>query len=173
LNSCKNIGIKNNVEEINDEDIEERDLGVRSAKEESEEPSKVETETEEVLSAEKSFIRSKEGTGSKSEKVANDEGTNEQVERDDNSEELANDLDEDGEEEHDRENALYLTKMLSDKEGEAYSKLRMCIVQEGESLDVIAKRYSIEVSQLKRMNRLKDETVSDGQILYIPVRQSS
>ncbi|WP_416151382.1 LysM peptidoglycan-binding domain-containing protein [Salipaludibacillus sp. HK11] len=70
------------------------------------------------------------------------------------------------------ENALYLTKMLSNKDEEGYSKLRMCIVQAGESIDQIANRYSLEVNQIKRMNRLKDEQVTEGQILYIPVRQS-
>lgn len=81
------------------------------------------------------------------------------------------DVEEDQEEES--ENALYLTKMLSDREEEGYSKLRMCIIQEGESLDVIANRYSLEVSHLMRVNRLKDEEVSEGQLLYIPVRKSS
>nr|WP_175475965.1 stage VI sporulation protein D [Evansella caseinilytica] len=68
------------------------------------------------------------------------------------------------------ENALYLTKMLTKGE-EEFSKLRICIVQEGESLESIAARYDIQVSQLLRMNRLNDERVAGGQILYIPVRQ--
>ncbi|MCE7793477.1 stage VI sporulation protein D [Salipaludibacillus sp. CUR1] len=71
------------------------------------------------------------------------------------------------------ENALYLTKMLSGDKEEAYSKLRMCIVQNGESLNTIADRYEMQVSQLMRMNRLKDEQVDEGQILYIPVRKPS
>jgi stage VI sporulation protein D len=75
-------------------------------------------------------------------------------------------------EESEKENALYLTKMLAGDE-EAYSKLRMCIVQSGESLETIADRYRIQPSQLIRMNRLKGEDVSEGQILYIPVKQSS
>ncbi|MCR6107465.1 stage VI sporulation protein D [Salipaludibacillus agaradhaerens] len=75
-------------------------------------------------------------------------------------------------EEPEKENALYLTKMLAGDQ-EAYSKLRMCIVQSGESLETIADRYRIQPSQLIRMNRLKDEDVSEGQILYIPVKQSS
>lgn len=116
--------------------------------------------------------RSKEPVDSIPEEKAKQEVTNKQVERDEIIEELeTGDLEE--EEENDNENALYLTKMLSDRKDEAYSKLRMCIVQEGESLDIIAARYKIEVSQIKRMNRLKDEQVSDGEILYIPVRQSS
>lgn len=66
------------------------------------------------------------------------------------------------------ENALYLTKMLSNGE-EKFSKLRMCIIQPNESLDMIAERYNISLSQLIRMNRLESERLEEGQILYIPV----
>ncbi|MFA9555975.1 stage VI sporulation protein D [Evansella sp. AB-rgal1] len=69
------------------------------------------------------------------------------------------------------ENALYLTKMLTKGE-EEFSKLRMCIVQEGESLETIADRYDLELSQIIRMNRLNDERVGEGQILYIPVKKT-
>ncbi|MCD8509343.1 MAG: stage VI sporulation protein D [Bacillus sp. (in: Bacteria)] len=69
------------------------------------------------------------------------------------------------------ENALYLTKMLTKGE-EEYSRLRMCIVQDGESLESIAERYNIPVSNLIRMNRLNEERVAEGQILYIPVNQT-
>src|SRR5699024_1678084 len=66
------------------------------------------------------------------------------------------------------ENALYLTKMLTKGE-EEFSKLKMCIVQEGETLEVISKRYEIQVSHLIRVNRLTEEQVEEGQILYIPI----
>lgn len=69
------------------------------------------------------------------------------------------------------ENALYLTKMLTKGE-EEFSRLRMCIVQDGESLETIAERYNIPVSNLIRMNRLNEERVSEGQILYIPVQKT-
>ncbi|WP_227936701.1 stage VI sporulation protein D [Alkalihalobacillus deserti] len=70
------------------------------------------------------------------------------------------------------ENALYLTKMLSKGE-ERFSKWRMCIIQENESLDTIADRYKISTSQLVRMNNLQGEQVEEGQILYIPVKVES
>ncbi|MCL7748088.1 stage VI sporulation protein D [Halalkalibacter alkaliphilus] len=70
------------------------------------------------------------------------------------------------------ENALYLTKMLSKGE-ERFSKWRMCIIQENESLDTIADRYAISTSQIVRMNRLQGEQVEEGQILYIPVSTES
>ncbi|WP_158217570.1 stage VI sporulation protein D [Lottiidibacillus patelloidae] len=67
------------------------------------------------------------------------------------------------------ENALYLTKMLSgDDEDERFSRLRMCIAQQGETLQAIAERYNVSVSQLQRINRLDTEDIGEGQIVYIP-----
>lgn len=66
------------------------------------------------------------------------------------------------------ENALYLTKMLT-KEEEDFSRLKICIIQRGESLDTIADRYELPLTQLVRVNRLENEEVEEGQILYIPV----
>lgn len=70
------------------------------------------------------------------------------------------------------ENALYLTKMLTKGE-EEFSRMKMCIIQGNESLDTIAQRYELTPSQLVRANRLDDENVSEGQIIYIPVTSSS
>ncbi|NEU29797.1 stage VI sporulation protein D [bacterium LRH843] len=67
------------------------------------------------------------------------------------------------------ENALYLTKMMS-KEEEQFTTLKMCIVQENESLETIADRYDISANQLVRTNRLQQEKIEEGQILYIPVK---
>lgn len=66
------------------------------------------------------------------------------------------------------ENALYLTKMLANKE-EKFSKLKICIVQANESLETIAKRYNVSMTQIIRLNRLENERVEEGQIVYIPV----
>lgn len=66
------------------------------------------------------------------------------------------------------ENALYLTKMLT-KEEEQFSRLKMCIIQPGDSLDKIADRYELTLGQLIRVNQLESEDVEEGQILYIPV----
>lgn len=68
------------------------------------------------------------------------------------------------------ENAWYLTKMLT-KGGEEFKKLKMCIVQENETLDIVANRYEINQSALIRVNRLNDSNIEAGQILYIPARQ--
>ncbi|PWA10702.1 stage VI sporulation protein D [Pueribacillus theae] len=69
------------------------------------------------------------------------------------------------------ENALYLTKMLT-RDGEEFSKLRMRIIQPGDSLDSIAEVYELQPSQIARVNRLEREEVEEGQILYIPVKKA-
>ncbi|MGO4888595.1 stage VI sporulation protein D [Anaerobacillus sp. MEB173] len=87
--------------------------------------------------------------------------------------EEVNELDEEPQEKTRKdENALYLTKMLTKGE-EQFSKLKMCIIQENESLETIAARYEVSASHLIRVNRLDDESVEEGQILYIPVTSNS
>ncbi len=66
------------------------------------------------------------------------------------------------------ENALYLTKMMANEE-EQFITWKMCIIQENESLEMIADRYEVSTSHLMRVNRLEQERVEEGQILYIPV----
>lgn len=66
------------------------------------------------------------------------------------------------------ENALYLTKMLSSDGGEDFSKLRIRIVQNGETLGKIADEYDISASQIIRLNHLENDILNEGQILYIP-----
>ncbi|MCA0986239.1 stage VI sporulation protein D [Guptibacillus algicola] len=68
------------------------------------------------------------------------------------------------------ENALYLTNMLT-KDEENFSKMKMCIIQPGDSLTEIAERYRVLPSHLARVNRLDEEEVREGQILYIPVNR--
>lgn len=69
---------------------------------------------------------------------------------------------------HQKENALYLTKMLMREDEDSFSKLKMRIIQPGDSLDAIAERYEVTPSHLARMNQLEEEEVVEGQILYIP-----
>ncbi|MFB8421374.1 stage VI sporulation protein D [Priestia megaterium] len=68
------------------------------------------------------------------------------------------------------ENALYLTKLFS-REEEAFSTWKLCIVQDGDSLDTIANRYNTNVQNILRVNNLGDEyELEEGSILNIPVR---
>ncbi|RSL32616.1 stage VI sporulation protein D [Salibacterium salarium] len=69
------------------------------------------------------------------------------------------------------DNALYLTKVMTNGE-EEFSRLKMCIIQENESLDTIASRYHTTISHLLRFNRLDHEHLEEGQILYIPATAS-
>jgi stage VI sporulation protein D len=60
---------------------------------------------------------------------------------------------------------LFLGKRSEDTE---FRKIRMCIVQRDETLDVIASRYSLHPREIINYNRLDDSGVSEGQLLYIP-----
>ncbi|WP_219837983.1 LysM peptidoglycan-binding domain-containing protein [Paenibacillus sp. R14(2021)] len=53
-------------------------------------------------------------------------------------------------------------------EDRSFRKLRMCIVQREETLDVIAGRYQLQAREIALYNRLSDQSVSEGQVLYIP-----
>ncbi|SFM05994.1 stage VI sporulation protein D [Salibacterium qingdaonense] len=70
------------------------------------------------------------------------------------------------------DNALYLTKMMTSGE-EDFSRLKMCIIQENESIEQIAQRYQTTAGHLLRFNRLNHEHVEEGQILYIPAPVST
>jgi stage VI sporulation protein D len=72
------------------------------------------------------------------------------------------------------ENALYLTKIFAKEEQQDFSRLKICIVQQGDSLNKIAERYDISVQQLLRVNKLEHESdIHEGQLLYIPVPEGS
>jgi stage VI sporulation protein D len=60
---------------------------------------------------------------------------------------------------------LFLGKRSEDTE---FRKIRVCIVQRDETLDVIASRYSLHPRDILNYNRLDDSGVSEGQLLYIP-----
>lgn len=60
---------------------------------------------------------------------------------------------------------LFLGKRSEDKE---FRKIRVCIVQRDETLDVIASRYSLNPREIIMYNRLDEGSVTEGQLLYIP-----
>ncbi|WNB93256.1 LysM peptidoglycan-binding domain-containing protein [Bacillus sp. NEB1478] len=72
------------------------------------------------------------------------------------------------EEEPRNENALYLTKMLSGND-DNFSRMKMYILQRGDSLEHICERYDISLNTLMRMNKIQQEELCEGQIIYIPV----
>lgn len=65
--------------------------------------------------------------------------------------------------------SISLTDFFARKQDEKAAKLRMCIVQSGETLDYLAEKYEISVQQILRMNHMEiNQSVSEGQVLYIP-----
>ncbi|QHW34154.1 LysM peptidoglycan-binding domain-containing protein [Paenibacillus rhizovicinus] len=58
--------------------------------------------------------------------------------------------------------------LLRPSEDNAFRKMRICIVQREETLDLIAGRYQLQAREIALYNRLNDQSVSEGQVLYIP-----
>jgi stage VI sporulation protein D len=58
--------------------------------------------------------------------------------------------------------------LRSEGENREFRKVRMCIVQREETLETIAKRYQFNTRELQLYNRLSDQEISAGQILYLP-----
>jgi stage VI sporulation protein D len=63
---------------------------------------------------------------------------------------------------------LEWTKLFLSTEAHSFRKVKMCIVQREETLDVIASRYNVKSRELQLYNRLHDPYLSEGQVLYIP-----
>ncbi len=60
---------------------------------------------------------------------------------------------------------LFLT---NGAQAHSFRKVKMCIVQREETLDLIANRYNVQPKELQLYNRLHDPYLSEGQVLYIP-----
>ncbi|WP_449537149.1 stage VI sporulation protein D [Ferdinandcohnia sp. Marseille-Q9671] len=71
------------------------------------------------------------------------------------------------------ENELLLTKIFGRDEVDDHTTMKICIVQNGDSLEKISERYEISVQQLVRVNSLNTDSISEGQLLYIPVHANS
>lgn len=54
------------------------------------------------------------------------------------------------------------------REENAFRKVRMAIVQREDTLDSIADRYQLQAREIALYNRLNDQSVTEGQVLYIP-----
>lgn len=68
-----------------------------------------------------------------------------------------------------REDAGYLTTMFRQEE-ESYTKIKLRIVQQNDTLESLAELYHVSPSQIQAINRLEDENLTPGQLLYIPVK---
>jgi stage VI sporulation protein D len=58
--------------------------------------------------------------------------------------------------------------LQSTEESRDFRKVRICIVQKEETLEGIAKRYQVTPRELQLFNRLGDQDISAGQIIYLP-----
>jgi stage VI sporulation protein D len=77
-------------------------------------------------------------------------------------------------EDHNEKDAHYLTSLFARDGEEDFSRLKMCIVQQGETIELISERYDISVQQILRVNNFNaDQDVYEGQILYIPAYTTS
>ncbi|UNK19832.1 LysM peptidoglycan-binding domain-containing protein [Paenibacillus sp. N3/727] len=61
--------------------------------------------------------------------------------------------------------SLFLGKRQEDT---PFRKVRLCIVQREETLEAIAERYQLSPRELLLYNRLSEQSVEEGQVLYIP-----
>jgi stage VI sporulation protein D len=69
--------------------------------------------------------------------------------------------------------SITLSEFFARKEEEEHTKLKMCIVQNRDTLDTLSERYEVSVSQIQRVNGLElNQDVYEGQVLYIPQAQT-
>lgn len=68
------------------------------------------------------------------------------------------------------EDISYLSDMFRGEE-DLFTQVRVCIVQEADTLEKIAERYKVSTLQILNENRLEDEHLSEGQLLNIPQKQ--
>lgn len=65
---------------------------------------------------------------------------------------------------------ISIAEFLARKEEPAQNaQIRVCIVQQGDTLELLSERYDVPIQQLLRVNNLSiDHEVSEGQVLYVP-----
>lgn len=68
----------------------------------------------------------------------------------------------------------YLADLFSDvdfEEDTKYEQMRICIVQDQDTLESISERYQIPKLQLLKLNKLADDDLAKGQLLTIPPKK--
>lgn len=77
-------------------------------------------------------------------------------------------------EEEEPKDSHYLTSLFAREGEDDFSRLKMCIIQQGDTLELICERYELSVQQILRVNDLQaNQDVYEGQILYIPSLSTS
>ncbi|NMD70518.1 stage VI sporulation protein D [Bacillus sp. DNRA2] len=69
-----------------------------------------------------------------------------------------------------KKKSMSISEFLGRKtDNELQAKLKVCIVQHGDTLDRISERYELPIQQIMRVNHLEaNQDVYEGQVLYIP-----
>lgn len=72
-------------------------------------------------------------------------------------------------------NIDYLKNMFGGEEKNSKTMVRLCIVQERDTVDSIAEKYNVKKSHIIKQNRLEDESegLIEGQLLHIPTNNHS
>ncbi len=95
--------------------------------------------------------------------------TLEPIEEEQRAETEEEDIPEQTAEENGKEDISYLADMFRDEEEDTFTRMKICIVQEDDSIETIAERFQISALQLIKQNNLdEDFDISEGQLLYIP-----
>lgn len=69
-----------------------------------------------------------------------------------------------------KKKSMSLTEFFARKSEDDVARLKVCIVQNGDTVDMIAERYDIPVHRLLSVNHLElNQDIYEGQVLYIPV----
>ncbi|MBP2077434.1 stage VI sporulation protein D [Oceanobacillus polygoni] len=86
---------------------------------------------------------------------------------------VASDVDEsEAYEEREPEDASLLSDIFREAKDEQFTKMRICIVQNQDTIETIAERFSVSPLQLIKQNQLEDDfEVHEGQLLHIPVNK--
>ncbi|MBY0123976.1 stage VI sporulation protein D [Bacillus sp. S/N-304-OC-R1] len=68
-----------------------------------------------------------------------------------------------------KKKSMTLTEFFARKTEDNVARLKVCIVQSGDTVDIIAERYDIPVHRLLSVNQLETtQDLYEGQVLYIP-----
>src|SRR5690625_4171216 len=77
---------------------------------------------------------------------------------------------EENEESDEVKDVRFLTDLFGGEEEETYTKMRIYITQEDDTIESIASRYEMSTLQLIKDNNLTGEGIHEGQLLYVPVK---
>ncbi|ENH97937.1 stage VI sporulation protein D [Gracilibacillus halophilus YIM-C55.5] len=67
------------------------------------------------------------------------------------------------------DDSSYLLHIFADEEESSYSRLKLYIVQPEDHIEKIAEKYNTSANSILRTNRLDEDELAEGQLIYIPV----